>query len=73
LTQRDSGSSKRISKLLGRRECRLENSTFRYNRMKDKLKVLEKGIHRRHEEELPSWADRFFPVGTEKGEDSRTS
>jgi hypothetical protein len=39
--------------------CRLENNTFRYN----KLKVEEKDVDRKHEEELESWADKFYSSG----------
>jgi hypothetical protein len=59
LTQRDSESCKRMSKLSG-----LENNTFRYNNMmKYKLKAEEKNVDGKHEEELESWADKFCSSG----------
>jgi hypothetical protein len=53
-----------MSKLSGRRDCRLENKTFRNNyRLKDKLKVEEKSVYRKQEEELKSWADKSHSSG----------
>lgn len=73
LTQRDGESCKRMIKLSKRREY-TQKSTFSYNnRMKDKLKVEEIGIDRKHEEKLESWADKFFPVVSDKDEYSRTT
>jgi hypothetical protein len=57
-----------MSKLLGKRDCSLRYN----NRLIDELKVEEKDVVRKHEEELENWADKFFAVQSEKGEDSRT-